>query len=509
MEVASGNRADFEKAPDIETYGDRDRPPIGKSPIDCKHERTAGYVYKISNLKQAGLIRSDLYDGELYFHFEEMMQEFVNHKITVGEKVEFTIQSEEGYNHVATLIKPIVERTAYQCLGNRYRGYIRRFAERWGFLNSASFDGDLFVHRDNLLPQPDFAPDSMKDMNGQMLLIPRQLVEFDVMLDERGRAVAKFITTRVPSQPSDWLGLRVRGHIRSFQDRWGFLNSDRFHGDLFIHRDGLMNQVQSYGGTFGPGTIVEFDVEMDNHRSRGPRNRLVARNVVVLQLPNGETPGPVVSGYATWPREQMQYNYMPQQYGGGQEQNQYGYDPGPGYHTSPPSSGPAPWNQSGFQNYQANTSHTASGLQSVSESKEEDWGEWHGGQDKGMTHITIKDWEADGQGQLKACKGQLITVSHEAPHGWVYGTHLKLPDEKSDHIEEGWIPKVMVKRVNLCQAVCDWPGEGDNSTTLAVRKNEWVAISREADRGWVYGDRVITDQNATLGGGWIPKKILQ
>lgn len=27
------------------------------------------------------------------------------------------------------------------------RGYVRRFADRWGFLNAAAFDGDLFVHR--------------------------------------------------------------------------------------------------------------------------------------------------------------------------------------------------------------------------------------------------------------------------------------------------------------------------------------------------------------------------
>ena len=27
-------------------------------------------------------------------------------------------------------------------------GYVRRFADRWGFLNAAAFDGDLFVHRE-------------------------------------------------------------------------------------------------------------------------------------------------------------------------------------------------------------------------------------------------------------------------------------------------------------------------------------------------------------------------
>lgn len=530
-DTVPSNYFNYDEAPDLETFDEPDKPQTGKTPTDCKHERIQGYVYKLSGSARVGYVRSEMYDGEIPFTLDEMMQEFVNHKITLGEKVEFTLQNEEGSDrHVATLLKPIVNRSAYECLGNRYRGYIRRFAERWGFLNSAAFDGDLFVHRDNLLPQPEFATDqTLKDIPGQSLLAPRQLVEFDVMLDERGRAVAKFITTKVPSTPSDWLGLRVRGHIRSFQDRWGFLNSDRFLGDLFIHRDGLMNNVQN--GSLGPGTVVEFDVEMDNHRSRGPRNRLVARNVVLLQLPNGEIPG-----NANWSRDQQNamgfYNNGPNYQGGHQDPyGQYGghlgggpaypgggggYNPNmhsggpgwgapPGHHHQPP-----PYGGGGGAGYGGPSMPPGGGLQSVNENKEEEWDWQSGGPDKSVsTHITIKDWEADGQGQLRASKGQLITVSHEAPHGWVYATHLKLPDENKDVADEGWIPKVMVKRVNLCQAVCDWPGEGGNSTTLSVRKNEWVAISREADRGWVYGDRVVTETNSIIGGGWIPKKILQ
>jgi len=511
----------MEEVSDMETLEEPERSPTGKTPMDCKHERTPGYIFRYTANRGWGLIRSKHYDGDLFFRSDEVMPEYANHRFVLGERVEFTIQTDDQERQHAVLMKPMIDRTAFQCLGNRYRGYIRRFAERWGFLNSAAFDGDLFVHRDNLLPQPEYQGERDQKEGNISLLVPRQVVEFDVMLDERGRAVAKFITTKVPSQPADWLGLRVRGHIRSFQDRWGFLNSDRFTGDLFIHRDGLMSQFQS--GTLGPGTIVEFDVEMDNHRSRGPRNRLVARNVVVLQLPNGESPG----GYQSWPREQVPYysTPTPSSYssggGGGamMESNYQSYQPTPQQqqqqhqqhqHQQHQQHQQQQYQSSLWSSQQAGPFYgNQGGLQRVEESKEEDW-EWSGMDAKGVsTHITIKDWEADGQGQLRARKGQLITVSHEAPHGWVYGTHLKLPDEKMDKVDEGWIPKVMVKRVTLCQAVCDWPGEGSGSTTLSVRKNEWVAISREADRGWVYGDRVITDTNGVLGGGWIPKKILQ
>ena len=51
-------------------------------------------------------------------------------------------------------VKPLLGRKPYDVLGQRHRGYVRRFAERWGFLNAAAFDGDLFVHRDNLLLEP-------------------------------------------------------------------------------------------------------------------------------------------------------------------------------------------------------------------------------------------------------------------------------------------------------------------------------------------------------------------
>jgi len=150
---------------------------------------------------------------------------------------------------------------------------VRRFAERWGFLNAAAFDGDLFVHRDNLLPVPEQSAD------GQPPLRAGQAVEFDVALDDRGRAVAKQITTRALLRPCDWIGNRLRGYIRSFQGAWGFINSDRFAGDLFVHRDSLLAQFQS--AQLAIGTVVEFDVERDHHR-KGAKNRLVARHVAVL-----------------------------------------------------------------------------------------------------------------------------------------------------------------------------------------------------------------------------------
>ena len=42
-------------------------------------------------------------------------------------------------------LPPVPVSTGTAILGG---GYVRRFADRWGFLNAAAFDGDLFVHRE-------------------------------------------------------------------------------------------------------------------------------------------------------------------------------------------------------------------------------------------------------------------------------------------------------------------------------------------------------------------------
>eukprot|EP00397_Hematodinium_sp_SG-2012_P031386 GEMP01033314.1.p2 GENE.GEMP01033314.1~~GEMP01033314.1.p2 ORF type:complete len:211 (+),score=50.29 GEMP01033314.1:855-1487(+) len=210
-------------------------------------------------------------------------------------------------------------------------------------------------------------------------------------------------------------------------------------------------------------------------------------------MPNGETPGP---GY-NW-REHVPYYSAASSYNPVMDSTSYA--------SSFSNFASSMWNAQNSSNM-----FLPNSLQAVPEAKEEDWGDWGGSlHEKGpLTHIAIKDWEAGDQGQLPAKKGQIITVSHEVPHGWAYGTHLKLPDEcQIAKVEEGWIPKAMVKQVDLRQAICDWPGEGSGST-LSVKKGELLAISREADRGWVYGDRVLSEFNNQLGGGWMPKKILQ
>lgn len=127
----------------------------------------------------------------------------------------------------------------------------------------------------------------------------------------------------------------------------------------------------------------------------------------------------------------------------------------------------------------------------------------------GTLHIAVHDWSPDQQGQLRVQRGQLIFISYEAAHGWVYGTVRANIADPASQTAEGWVPKAVAKRVSLCQAVGDWQAEG--SGTLGVKKGEWIAVSREADRGWVYGERVGPRTGDPLQpmDGWLPKKVLE
>mmetsp|Transcript_85843 Transcript_85843/g.237781 ORF Transcript_85843/g.237781 Transcript_85843/m.237781 type:complete len:747 (-) Transcript_85843:221-2461(-) len=272
------------------------------NPLALRHERLNGTISKYVPNSGWGFVRSHLFEGELAFKTESIMMECQSYEFQEGEGVEFDVQSDERGRPHAVALKPIVGRKPNECLGQRHRGYVRRFADRWGFLNAAAFDGDLFVHRDNLLLS---VPDQLQD--GQPPLRAGQAVEFDVALDDRGRTVAKQITTSALLRPCDWIGRRLHGYIRSFQGAWGFINSDRFAGDLFVHRDSLLSQYQ--GVELTVGTMVEFDVERDHHK-KGGKNRLVARQVAVLHQPNvmAQTAAPYT---ASLPAQQLLPQPMP------------------------------------------------------------------------------------------------------------------------------------------------------------------------------------------------------
>lgn len=543
-------------------------------PLALRHERLQGVITKFVASSSMGFLKSHLFEGEIGFKMESIMPELQNYEFKEDEAVEFDVQADERGRPHAVALKPVVGRKPSDCLGQRHRGYVRRFADRWGFLNAAAFDGDLFVHRDNLLLPPDAIVD------GQPPLRPQQAVEFEVSTDERGRTVAKQITTSALLRPEDWIGRRLQGVIRSFQGAWGFINSAKFAGDLFVHRDSLMPQF--HGVDLGNGALVEFEVERDR-RKKGGKNRLVARQVALLQpgspvahasamppqhpmmMPHAHMPpfdpyGGMQPGMyppAGYPPQPMYFNPAamhpgPDQLGAALLYGQppppfHPYDPYTAHHPQAMMSGPPP------QPYPAHLAPPPHYGQPLAQPGQPVLGQAPcqpplpvpaasqappsvaapvPGAPQGMPsqcpapaeqpasegppgeapqvllHITTHDWESDQTqaGQLRVRKGTLVNVSHRAAHGWVYAATVNHGDMANEPPTEGWVPQAVAKRVSLCRAAADWPEEG--AGTLGLSKGDLIAVSKEAERGWVYGERV-SPKRPDATDGWLPKKVLE
>lgn len=563
------------------------------NPLALRHERLQGTISKYVPSSGWGFVKSHMFEGEVGFKVESVMFECQSYEFREGESVEFDVQPDERGRPQAVSLKPMVGRKPNECQGQRLRGYVRRFADRWGFLNAASFDGDLFVHRDNLL----LSPEQLQD--GMLPLRAGQPVEFDVSVDDRGRTVAKQITTSALLRPVEWVGRRLQGYIRSFQGAWGFINSDRFAGDLFVHRDSLLPQFQ--GMELAIGSVVEFDVERDHHK-KGGKSRLVARQVAVLNPHQGRGPPPPLQHQAPHPGgyPSAYHNHGPPQPGyGGPVPGDYGHygppqPPTPAYGPPQPGVPPYPWPPS---NNWAPPSYAPVGHGPVPGS----WpapqqlpmggpmpGQWptaqpmpvgqpcvgqpapyhpvqplpcqqpqpcsgvvpyqqpqpgptgmdpgsgngvqpiiaplsgsltnlgHGepgqpGEPQFLLLMITHDWEPDqpqSGGQLAVRRGTLVNVSHRAAHGWVYVAKVEPCGDTGVPVAEGWVPQAVTKRVHLCRATLDWPPDGCPGT-LGLVKGDLVAISKDAERGWVYGERISPKNQDRPVDGWMPQKVLE
>jgi hypothetical protein len=44
---------------------------------------------------------------------------------------------------------------------------------------------------------------------------------------------------------------------------------------------------------------------------------------------------------------------------------------------------------------------------------------------------------------------------------------------------------------------------------LGLLKGDLIAVSKEAERGWVYGERISPKRPDSPVDGWLPKKVLE
>lgn len=208
--------------------------------------REKGTVHRYAPMSGWGFVRSPAFSGDLFFHRDNIMKEWQERGLEQGDEIEFTVVGDVRGRAHAVMVKPVVNRGPIHFLGERLRGVVRRLDERWGFINSHHFDGDLFLHRDNILHQKATITVGME-------------CEFDIVVDNRGRAVGKWVALKLPATVVDWCDQgRIRGKIDSYGQDVIAIKSNKFIGRLLASIDSCQpgTKVQD----LQPGAAVEFEV---------------------------------------------------------------------------------------------------------------------------------------------------------------------------------------------------------------------------------------------------------
>jgi cold shock CspA family protein len=138
--------------------------------------------------------------------------------------------------------------------GQTVKGWLKRFQDGWGFMNSDAFAGDLFVHaREN----PEIAK-----------YPPQTEFYFVVTVDPRGKPMATNSAPANPAAPQVKeemtvdTGQRMIGTVKSFTDHWGFVRTDDGKDYFFNERS-----IETYGGELpAVGSRVYFSTAPDNQK---------------------------------------------------------------------------------------------------------------------------------------------------------------------------------------------------------------------------------------------------
>lgn len=537
-----------------------DQPPMSfvqatLAPKDLYYERILGYVQRFAHNSGWGFVRSTVFEGDLFFHIDNLMSPFKDqklHRLTTGQVVEFTIVPDDQDRPHAVFLKPIVHQTPFSLIGTRCCGFIRRFEKRRGYINSPAFDGDLVAPRKNLLP-----PMSSLSFG--------QPVEFDITLDDQNRCVAKWIATKFPSEPQDWFGQgRISGHIKSFQDRWGFINSDKFQGDLFVHRDSIRPECRPGGNSnvrLVVGTPVEFEVGVDDI-SRG--GRLLGIKVVVFDDNSFEDNNLHGSMYEmSQDSYQKSGNSLPL------------LDISPLSHVMPNMY--APFDATGNLSTKENNGNsffssfsTESSTPLARDRNNSMYSPTNHGQRKliledaptgvpcpmankvmppqvmppddvvHILYVVTESWEPESadflgideqdnpqsptsypvipttsgdenSSALSVKRGELLMMIHETNKGWAYTAKWK-PGE-SNGTARGWVPTSLLHEVNVRRVRNDWDDveKGAHRSTMDLHWGEWISTDAEplTAGGWVFGNKVDEHGLNLDAGAWIPEAMIK
>mmetsp|Transcript_115784 Transcript_115784/g.327491 ORF Transcript_115784/g.327491 Transcript_115784/m.327491 type:complete len:588 (+) Transcript_115784:58-1821(+) len=233
-----------------------------------------------------GFIVSESFEGDIFVG-QRANRHLPDGLLKEGSSVQFTVkvngtkaeavdvQVLGGYGvplPASTAATSIVQGVAppSQLIGQRITGVVKSFRDGWGFINSEQFEGDLFLHKGS---NPSI---SHAD--------PGDLVEFTIAKDERAKGgVQASETTFKVFEQSALVGKRCAGTVKSFRGDWGFLQSDRFPGDLFVGtKSGQNSEV---GATLTAGEQVTFEIALDGSKCCAVNTRRVSLGTAPAIVP--------------------------------------------------------------------------------------------------------------------------------------------------------------------------------------------------------------------------------
>lgn len=161
--------------------------------------------------------------------------------------------------------------------GARQLGRVRSFRGTWGFLQTDGFEGDIFVGLKGNPHLSSLAPDQVVEF--QLITGPNQKPEAINVQPVAGSAAPVQAGAGGPSGSNG--GDRHSGWIRSFTGSWGFINSDRFVGDLFI---GLRSN--QHLSSLSQGDQVDFAIRVTNGKNEA------VEVIVTAAAPRENEPAP-------------------------------------------------------------------------------------------------------------------------------------------------------------------------------------------------------------------------
>jgi len=161
----------------------------------------------------------------------------------------------------------------------RFEGTVKSWKSPWGWVCSPQLEGDLFAHE--------------KDVRSGNLR-KDAAVTFEIGEDVKsGKARALNIEVHrveLSTLPQTG-GERIEGTVASWKEAWGWLSSPRLEGEIFAHREDILNVEPSV--VLAVGTSVVFEVGTDN-KSGKPRAQRIELST------DGTLHGTIVSWKDKW-----------------------------------------------------------------------------------------------------------------------------------------------------------------------------------------------------------------